>query len=201
MSRPPLFVRVAGSPRPAFLLCLCYAAIIVGWCEGSVVWWLGLAAVGLFIRTLSAVGQLRRYKAWLAEWNAMGAKEEPAPARKEKAGGRRRVFVSSAVVLVLAIPACSQYLCGSEEWVTALRLLWASACIYLIGLVIRSITRRITRGRKAQPKAATAPEAATAPVEWMLGRASSSPSRAEAARQLPEYCTRLLSSGSARSEK
>jgi len=85
MTRPALFVRVAGSPRSAVLLFMCYTAVVVGWCEGTIVWWLGLAAVGLFIRTLSAVGQLRRYKAWLAEWNAMGAKEEPAPRLRKNA--------------------------------------------------------------------------------------------------------------------
>jgi len=194
MSRPPLFVRVAGSPRPAFLLCLCYSAIIVGWCQGAVVWWLGLAAIGLFIRTLSAVGQLRRYNAWLAEWNAMGAKEEPAPPPRERAGGRRRVFVASAALLLVAIPACSQYLQDNEALRGALRLLWIVAGIYLVGLVLRRITRRTTKHPKPQPKAATALEAATTPVEWMLGRASSSPSRSDATRQLPEYCTRLLSS-------
>lgn len=201
MSRPPLFVRVAGSPRPAFLLFLCYTAIIFGWCEGTVAWWLGLAAVLASIRTLSAVGQLRRYKAWLAEWNAMGAKEEPSPPPKEKAGRRRRVFVTSAALLLLLIPAWSQHIQGNEEFRTALILLWFVSLIYLVGLALRRVTRRMRKRPEVQPPAAGAPESATPPVEWMLGRASSSPSRAEAARQLPEYCTRLLSSGSATSEK
>jgi hypothetical protein len=74
-----LLVRVAGSPLRAFLLFVCYAAIVAGWYEGDVVWWLALTALGAAMRTLSAVGQVRRYKAWLAEWNAMGAKDEPAP--------------------------------------------------------------------------------------------------------------------------
>jgi hypothetical protein len=187
MSRPPLLVRVAGSPLPAFLLFLGYAAIVAGWYEGQVVWWLALGSVGAAIRTLSAVGRVRRYKAWLAEWNAMGAKEEPPPSHEQKRGGRRRLFVTSAALLLPAIPACLPYLEGNEEWRTALALLWVVACLYLVVLVLRSITRRMKR-RKAQP------EAATAPVEWMLGRASSSPSRSEAARNLPEYCTRLLGS-------
>jgi hypothetical protein len=167
----------------AFLLFLVYATVIIGWYEGQVVWWLALGSVGAAIRTLSAVGRVRRHKAWLAEWNAMGEKEEPPPSREQKRGGRRRLFVTSAALLLLVIPVCLPYLQGNEEWHTALAVLWGGACIYLVGLVLRSITRR-----KAQQ------EAANAPVKWMLGRASSSPSRSEAARKLPEYCARLLGS-------
>jgi hypothetical protein len=187
MSRPPLLVRVAGSPLPAFLLFLGYAAVIAGWYEGQVVWWLALGSVGAAIRTLSAVGRVRRYKAWLTEWNAMGANEQPAP-REKKRGGRRRLFVTTAALLLPAIPVCLPYLAGNEEWRTALALLWVMACLYLVVLVLRSITRRMTKRRHAQQ------EAANAPVKWMLGRASSSPSRSEAERKLPEYCTRLLGS-------
>jgi Na+/melibiose symporter-like transporter len=140
------------------------------------------------MRTLSAVGRVRRYKAWLAEWNSMGARVEPGPPPKEKRGGRRRVFVTSAALLVLVIPVYLPNLQGNEEWRTALTLLWVVACIYLVGLVLRGITQRMTKRRKAQR------EAATEPVEWMLSRASSSPSRSEAAKKLPDYCTRLLSS-------
>jgi len=188
MNRPPLLVRAAGSPLGALLLFLGYAAIVAGWYDGQVVWWLALGSVGAAMRTLSAVGRVRRYKAWLAEWNAMGAREEPGPPPKEKRDGRRRVFVTSAALLVLAIPVCLPNLQGNEEWRTALTLLWVVACLYLVGLALWSITRRMTKRRKTQQ------EAAPAPVEWMLGRASSSPSRSEAAQKLPEYCTRLLGS-------
>jgi hypothetical protein len=185
MNRPPLLVRVAGSPLPAFLLFLGYAAIIAGWYEGTVVWWLALAAVGASLRTLSAVGRVRRYKAWLAEWNAMDTKEQQRPKDKPS---RRWMFVTSAVLLLLVIPAYCQHLQGNEGLRTALMLLWVVAGIYLVGLLLRRITRGMTKLRKAQP------ESATAPVEWMLGRPFSSPSRSEAARKLPEYCTRLLGS-------
>jgi hypothetical protein len=188
MTRPPLLVRIAGSPLGAVLLFLLYAAIVAGWYEGQVVWWLALGSVGAFMRTLSAVGRVRRYKASMEEWNAMGAREEPAPPRKERHGGRRRLFVTCAVLLVLVIPACLPSLEGNDELGMTLTLLWVVAGIYLIGVVIRSIIRRITKRRTAKP------EAATAPVAWMLARASSSPSRSEAAQKLPEYCARLLRS-------
>ena len=188
MNRPALLVRIAGSPLGALLLFMVYAAVIAGWYEGQVVWWLALGSVGAAFRTLSAVGRVRRYKAWDAEWNAMGAREESAIPRKERRGARRRLFV--AALLLLLIPACLPHLSGNEEWRTALGLLWIVACLYVVGLVLRSITRRITKRVKSRR------ETVNAPVKWMLGRASSSPSRSEATRKLPEYCTRLLSSSS-----
>jgi hypothetical protein len=186
MSRPPLLVRVAGSPLPAFLLFLSYVAIVVGWSQGQVPWWLALAAVGASMRTLSALRRVRRYKAWMAEWNAMGATDQPQP--NEKRGGRRRVFLTGAALLLLAIPSCFRYLQSNEELGIALTLLSVIACVCLLGVVLRKIRRRMTKRRKSEP------ETDAPVVEWMLGRASSSPSRSEAARKLPEYSTRLLGS-------
>jgi hypothetical protein len=187
MSRPPFLVRVAGSPLPALVLLMCCALVVAGWYQGDVVWWLALAAVGASLRTLSAVGRVRRYRAWLAEWNAMGTPEQPHP-KKEKRGGRRRVFITGAVVLLLlALPAGLRHLQGNEQRGMALTLLLIIACVSLLGVMLRSIARRMTKRRKAEPEAVAAPVA-----EWMLGRASSSPTRAEAARKLPEYTSRLL---------
>jgi len=187
MSRPPLLVRVAGSPLPAFLLFLVYAAIIVSWSQGEAPWWLALVAVGASLRTMSAIGRLRRYKAWLAEWNAMSATEQPQV--KEKRGGRRRVLITGAVLLLLAIPTCFRYLQSDDERGMAPTQLSVIACVFLLGVVLRKIRRRMTKRRNAEPQ--TAPEPV---VEWMLGQASSSPSRSEAARKLPKYSTRLLGS-------
>jgi hypothetical protein len=58
----------------------------------------------------------------------------------------------------------------------------------MLGVVLRNI-RRMAKRPKADPETADAPV-----VEWTLGRASSSPSRSEAARKLPEYSARLLGS-------
>jgi len=188
MTRPSFGVRVAGSPGGAFLLFVVYAIVITGWYEGQVAWWLALGSVGAAFRTLSAVGRVRRYKVWLAEWNAMGGQEESAPPRQENRSPRRRVFITIAALLLLAIPACLPYLQGSDEWRTALTLLWVVDCLCLVGLVLRSIIGRLKKRSQAKR------EAIIAPVEWMLGRAFSSPSRSEASRNLPEHCSRLLSS-------
>jgi hypothetical protein len=185
MNRPHFLVRVAGSPLPAFLLSLCYAATVAAWWEGNVPWWLALAAIGAFIRTLSAIGQVRRYKAWVAEWNAMDAKEQPRP--KDKPASRWK-SVTAAVFLFLAIPMCFPHLLVSQESRTALMLLWSLASIYLFVSVVRGIRQRARNRSMAQQ------EAAATQVDWMLGRASSSPSRSEATRKLPEHCAGLLGS-------
>lgn len=185
MSRPPLLVRVAGSPLPAFLLLAGYAAIVAGWYEGQVAWWLGLMAAAASLRTLSAVGRMRRYKAWLAEWNAMGAKEQPRPTVRR--ANPRWVFITGAVLLAIAIPACLPSLQGNDAGRGTAVMLWLTACVYLGVVMLRGIARRRANRRKAEPDAVAAPV-----VKWMLSRASSSPSRAEAARQLPAYASRLL---------
>jgi hypothetical protein len=185
MSRPPLITRVAGSPLPAVLLFAGYAAIIAGWYEGQLTWWLALMAAGASVRTISAVARVRRYKAWLAEWNAMGRTEQPAP--KPKRGSRRWIFITGAVLLLLAIPASSPYMQGNDTAWAAAVTVWIAAFVYLAGVVLRRITRRRTKRSKVEAKAEAAPV-----VECMLGRASGSPSRADAARQLPKYTNRLL---------
>jgi hypothetical protein len=188
MNRPSLVVRVAGSPLPALVLLGGYALMIVGWYQGHVVWWLALVALSAALRTLSAVGTLRRYKAWQAEWNAMGAKDQSArPARKKI---RRGVFITGAALLLLAIPVCLSQVQSNEELLTkALSCLWLTALVYLGFVALCSIVRPMVKRPNAPAK-----EADDAPVEWLLGSASSSPSRSEAARKLPEYASRLLSS-------
>jgi len=184
MNRPNLLVRVAGSPLPATVLFVAYAAVIFGWFQSpGVPWWLALGAAVAAIRTLSAVGTLRRYKAWLAEWSAMGAHNEPAPQPKKKIGPW--VFVTGTVLLLLAIPA---YLAQAQDagLAIALELLWGVAGLYLVFRIMRCLMRP----RKERPHK----QSEAAPVEWLLGRASSSPSRSEAARKLPEYSARLLGS-------
>src|SRR5580658_6052564 len=150
MSRPPMLVRVAGSPLPAFLLFLSYAAIVVSWSQGEAPWWLALVAVGASLRTLSAIGHLRRYKAWLAEWNAIGAAEQPRP--KEKPCGRQRMLITGAASLLLAIPAAISHLQGNAALGTALTLLWAVAFVYLLAVMLRNARRRMTKRRKVEPE-------------------------------------------------
>ena len=191
MSRPGLLVRFAGTPFVSCLLFLCYAAIIAGWIDGEVVWWVGLGTLGASIRTLSAVRKLRRYKAWRAEWEAMGATDEPQ--RPERERRTRWKLLTVAALLFLAIPGYLPQINYNEGLVATLKLLWALACLYMLFRVLQPIVGLMRRATKRTAEKASE-KTALAPVEWTLGRASSSPSRDEAARKLPESCRRLLRS-------
>jgi hypothetical protein len=117
----------------------------------------------------------------------MGAIEQPQARPKVKRGNLRRVFITGAVLLAVAIPTCLRNLQGNDAGRGVAVMLWLAACVYLAVVMLRGIVRRRKQPRKAEPDAVATPVA-----EWMLGRASSSPTRAEAARKLPEYTSRLL---------
>ena len=76
---------LTGAPGGALVLFLLYAALILGWYEGSVSWWVALAAVGLAFRTLGAMAARRRYLGWEAEWRAMGTMSGDAPRTPKRA--------------------------------------------------------------------------------------------------------------------
>jgi hypothetical protein len=191
MNRPALLARLAGSPRGALVLFVCYAALVFGWYQGNIPWWLALGAVGAAFRTLSAVGRVRRYKAWRADWQAMGGEDEPPPAAaRQKKRRRGWVLVTVAALLALGMPLLPEQLYA--PWESGLVMAWCAACLYLVFALLWSILRRIIGRRKARAEIAQAGDEA-APVAWLLGRPSSSPSRAAAERNLPRYCARLIS--------
>ena len=181
MNRPSLQVRAAGSPLGALLLLCGYAAVIAGWYQGYLAWWLAAAAALASLRTFSSVGHVRRYKAWLAEWNAMsGNTDTPRPKRKLGRG----FFMTGAAVMLVAIPIGISLLQDGDGMGTVLTLLWIAAGLYLVYVALRSVASRMAQRGETK--------ADTAPATWMLGRASSSPSRADAEKNLPEYCARLI---------
>jgi hypothetical protein len=191
MNRPSLSVRLAGSPAGATLLLIASAIAALGWCQGHVPGVLAIVAVAGAWRTLKAVVLMRRYKTWLADWQAMGADDDEPQPRVTKTRGRGWVLVTGAALLVLSIPPCLTPVGTparpSDRW---LAVLWLAACLYLVFALVRAVVRRVMRGRKG--KAEKAEQGEAAPVAWLVARASSSPSRAEAERELPQYAARLI---------
>lgn len=186
MNRPGLGVRLAGSPRVAVVLYLGYAAVVLGWYEGYVAWWLAVIAVGAAKRTVSAMGELRRYQTWAADWQAIGADhDEPPPPTIKKS--RRWMLPAGAAGLILIIPFCLPERQDHAELAGVLALLWLGACLFLGFAFLRYIKRRVKL-----PKTPAKVLTDALPVAWLLSRAASSPSRAEATRNLPEYTTRLI---------
>jgi len=192
MNRPGFGVRVAGSPLGALMLLAMYAAVIFGWYQGEVAWWVGVAAVAAAGRTVSAIGTVRRYKLWAADWRGMG--EEGAPKKR----GRVWMRVIVALLLVIGIPAWAPQIRNNlaaipfgEALANALVALWLAACLYLVWRLVRTLWVMLRRSASSAAERRRE-KAENAPVAWLVGLPSSSPSRAEAERELPEYCAGLL---------
>ena len=173
---------LAGAPVGALVLFLLYASLIYGWYQGNVSWWVALAALGLAFRTLSAMGARRRYLAWKAEWDAMATMGEQRPRpHAKRASASRSIWVAALVwVASLASMPPAQ---GNDALVKVLLLVWVVSSLYLVFRCIRRTARRAAVKRQK--------EAEDAPVSWAGGRASSSPSRESAQRNLPGYSARL----------
>jgi len=192
MNRPSFRVRLAGSPLGAMLLLAGCGFVGWAWYEGHLTWWWLLIAAFTAMKTLESIRQVRRYKAWHSEWLAMSGQD--AAVRPKN---RRGLVIAS--LLVVALPFASQQLRDDAAIpngmavADALTWVWAIVCLYLACRIVWKLLTLIRRGfgRVAQRKQA---KAELAPVSWLVPLPSSSPSRAEAEANLPEYCGRLLSS-------
>jgi hypothetical protein len=189
-------MRLAGSPLGAILLLTGCGFVGWAWNEGHLTWWWLVIAAFTSLKTLESIQRVRRYKAWHASWLAMGGQD--APVRPKK---RRGLVIAS--VLAVALPFATQQLRDNAEIpngmavADALMWVWAAACLYLACRLVwklLTLTRR-GLGRVAEQRQA---KADLAPVSWLLPRASSSPSRAEAEANLPDYCARLIGPPSGR---
>jgi hypothetical protein len=178
---------VVGCPQIAALLCLGYGAVIVGWYQGDVPWWLAVVAGAGVWRTFAAVQRVRQYKAWEAGWDAMDPESaEARAAQKQKRAGRWRLAVMAVTApLVLIIPF---HLPPAADPARALLVvLWSVSAAFCGGGLVWFLGRAIARRRMGRRV-----EAEAKPVAWVAGQASSSPSRGEAEENLPEYSSRLM---------
>jgi hypothetical protein len=194
MNQPSLLTRLMASRFIALVLLFACGAVIVEWLAGGASWWLGIIALLVAMQTLSAVGKVSRYKAWSVEWQAMGEPIDAPAARLAQKPRRKWVLRTITALLFAGIPAYLPEIQDGDPLLTALTALWMAVCLYLAFKVMRGLARRMMKRRTVKAEVAKA-RADAAPVAWPLDRASSSPSRAEAERNLPEYCARLLERG------
>lgn len=196
MNSPTLMTRFLGKPRLATVLYVGCAAAVLGWFGGEVPWWLALMAIASLGSVRKAVRDVRRYNDWWGAWDAMGSAPSaatPAPAvRRRKPSSpwfRITVAALSLVVLPLLAPI------GDDTFRRWLALLWLGIAVYLVVKLVSARRSRVHKGIAGTVSAGgNKTVAAPAVVEWALPRASSSPSRAEAMRGLPDYCARLIAS-------
>lgn len=199
MNHPASMMRLLGTERVSAALYVGWAVAVLGWFSGAVPWWLGLMALCFVGTVRKAVKDVRRYDQWAAQWQAMGGgvARSPRPARAKPVRGKassRWTGAIAAALLLFIIPVIIATPGASEAARSALTLLWLATAVYLLcKLVIKARPAR-AQNRAGTVRAGASKNNATAAdvVEWVLPRASSSPSRADAARRLPGYSARLL---------
>jgi hypothetical protein len=187
-----------GTPRVATALYLGCAVAVLGWFGGEVPWWLGLVALCFIGTVRKAVKDVRRYNQWSGAWAAMGAASAPPrPASKPSFRMRQKdappwLGITIAALSLLVIPVFIAAPGADDALRTWLTLLWLAMAGYLIWkrAHVRRAHVRIGAGTAGAVRSKNS--AAADVVEWVLPRASSSPSRADAVRNLPEYSARLI---------
>jgi hypothetical protein len=192
MTRPSSLVCFAGRPRVCLALIGLCAVIVLGWLNHEVSWWVGIIALGAAKRTLTAYGELKRYNAWRAKWDAMGPPQDtPAPApRAQRAAPHNnvggRVLLGIAALIAVSIPFSGS---ASSDGVLCV---WFGACVFLVWKLIGAIRRKGTGSGAAVSRRVKGEASGDGAVTWLLPRAASSPSCVEAMRNLPEYSARLI---------
>ncbi|MGA2905013.1 MAG: hypothetical protein ABSD98_14360 [Candidatus Korobacteraceae bacterium] len=188
--------RFLGTPRVAAAFYFVCSLTVLGWVGGEVHWWLALPVLS-FIGTVRKAGQdVRRYDQWFAAWQGMG---NPAGEVTPKRVVRRRKSSSSwvnitvgalslvIIPLFIAAPGADE---ATRHW---LALLWFGIAAYLLFKLAISFRRaRLNRRAGTVSVGEGKTSGAVDIVEWMLPPASSSPSRADAMRNVPDYCARLM---------
>jgi hypothetical protein len=201
MNQPTLMTRFIGMPRVAAVVYIGACLAVMGWMGGEVSWWLALIALGIAGKARVAVQDVRAYNQWWAAWQAMGpprrAAPEPRPnsnVRKRKASSSRGIVI--AAVSLLVIPLLMASLKADDALYSGMGLLWLAVALYLLFKLIPKLYRLVVRrspSSSARAVSAGAKGDETLDlVAWALPPASSSPSRADAMRMLPDYCARLL---------
>lgn len=97
------------------------------------------------------------------------------------------MFALVVIPVLIAAP-------GADEPLRhALTLLWLGMALYLLVKLAINVRRaHVHRGAGTVSAGGSKTSAPADVVEWVLPRASSSPSRADAMRCLPEYSARLI---------
>ena len=199
MNPPTSTTRFIGTPRNANVLYAGAVLLVFGWFGGAVPWWLGLVALCSVGTIRKAVQDVRSYDAWASDWQAMGrpGMSSPRPATKPSFRMRHQntppwVCVTIATLSLVVIPFFMAAPGTDESLRQLLTLLWLGAALYLLWKLAARLRRAFVKDA-GTTRAGDRKKSATADVvAWVLPRASFSPSRADAIRQLPEYSARVM---------
>lgn len=199
MNPPTSMTRFLGKPRVSAALYVVCAVCVLGWFGGEVPWWLGLIALCNVGTVRKAVKDVRRYNQWSGAWAAMGnappiarSAARPKPAMRNRKASSPWAGVMVAALSLVIIPMLMRGARADDALCTWLTLLWLAMAVYLVWKLahVRRAHVQIVAGSAGAGRSKNS--AAADVVEWVLPRASSSPSRADAMRRLPEYSARLM---------
>jgi hypothetical protein len=146
-----------------------------------------LVAVYIASHTANSVRELRAYNGWTQQWQAMAGVTAAPPRRMKK---HPALDNAVGMVAVVALPWLESLVSDRMER-RLLVLLWLVVCLVLLFRGVRGVVRFI----KARCVRSKVESTQIQPVSWLVDRASSSPSRADAMRQLPDYSGRLIGRG------
>ena len=183
MNRPSLSVRVAGSPLVGIPLTLGGGWMILSWSEGHAPLWFALIGFFVIAKTFSSVKQVKRYKAWLKEWNSVGTFGLQPAKQKNRT---LLVLTLLAAALFIGILAYWPQAAEKPQLQNALVWIWLSCDLFLLARLLVGLGRLVRKRRDRNAKTDSEP------VAWMLSRTVDSPSREMAVRSLPEYAARVL---------
>jgi hypothetical protein len=199
MNAPTSTTRLIGTPRNANVLYLGAGLVMLGWAGGAVPWWLAFMALCFIGTVRKAVQDVRRYDAFAADWQAMGRPGTAPPRPAAKPFFRLRhmntppwVCVTIAALSLVVIPVFMAAPDADEGVRQFFTLLWLFAALYLIWKLAAKLRRAVSKAAGTVSAGSHKNNTAADVVEWALPRASSSPSRADSMRNLPEYSARMM---------
>ena len=140
MNRPSLSVRIAGSPLAGIPLTLGGGWLILSWSEGHAPLWFALIGFFVIAKTFSSVKQVKRYKAWLKEWNSVGTFGQQPAKQKNRA---LLVLTLLAAALLFGIIAFWPQAAEKPQLQNALVWVWLSCGLFLVARLVMAISRLI----------------------------------------------------------
>jgi hypothetical protein len=203
-----------STPRIVATVYVLCGVLVFGWMAHQAPWWAAIVSALVVNHTRGCVRRVQNYEAWLARWQAFGEEEEEAPRRvpearagkirKANAAGARGGMKTENRKAWRALTWAAALFLTAPLWMrgpvsNGVVLLWIVAAVFLLCRLFACGWRRVFRPRvrrieKIEAKAA-AQSRESGQVTVLLEPASSSPSRGEAERQLPNYCAALLKRG------
>jgi len=161
-----------------------------GWYLGHLTVWPLLVAVGTVFRTLSAVGSVRRYKAWAAEWEAMG-RVGGAPPQLAKPNPFMRTTMMAAALIGLPVAFSLPVIQDNVAVLSALHWAWGLLALYCLWRLLNGVWQRRRKSARRK-REARIEKSLDDPITLAVAGTADCPTRASAQRNLPDYCLQLI---------